>query len=658
MILNFIRELFLFLALIGAIFSSPVAISDTHPQSINKSVWYDHSGHSSLMEAMKQTFTPFKGILTQGYKPGSTWVKIHIKGKSDVQNIKELVIWIRPTYLDDISLFDPDGGQHHRVTGDRVQSPDYLVNPTSLGFRIPLQTYDRDIYLRLNSTSTHLMDIQLMTEDEFLRAESFQAFWQGLFFGVMGLILIWALVSWIDKRDALLGLFFLKHLVVTFYAVGYLGYLSYVFPAGQGTLNPDIIFSFTVFAVMAIGLRFQIGVLTEYGLNGWRLNIFKWIYTVPVLAIFLAFSGMMQEALKLVAVVTALTSVLLFLVVLITPVHRLSKGTRVKTALRALSSEVAVNNNIIETLHNLSNPLSKPIILAYYGAIVFTLVAAATQTLGLLQGDVIVLYAYLLHSFISSILILFLLLLRGRNLQHQQNEISSHMARAQGELAAQRLAQEDQGRMVEMLGHEIKTPLSVLQFAVDEWVKDAKERDKVNESIDQIRTVTERSIEAIRQSNTELTFEMLDLVSLIEQHVNYTTDPARFHVVTPEFAEIIGNRLLIEQVLGNLFDNALKYSLDSTLIEVSIRFVEQPRLGKSCGGFELIVSNQVGASGFPDPEKLFKKYYRAESSKNKPGSGLGLYLVQSFMRFLDGEIVYRLRNNSVEFVIWLPVKKF
>ena len=658
MISNFIRLIIASSAFVSVIFSSSYAIADNQSKGFNKSFWYDHSGAASLLEATQEKFSPFQGILTQGYQSGHTWVKIHVKGRADTESAKDLILWIRPTYLDDISLFDPDGGQQNQSTGDRVLSPVYLVNPTSIGFRIPIKKYDRDIFLRLKSTSTHLMDIQLMDEDAFLRAESFQSFWQGIFFGVMGLILLWALVSWIDKRDVLVGLFFFKHLVVTFYAVGYLGYLPYIFPAGQGVLNPDIIFSFAIFAVMATSLQFQIGVLTEYGLTGWRLNIFKWVYIFPILAVLLAITGMMQDALKLVALVTAFTSILLFLVVLITPVDCLSKGTRVKSTLRALSPEAALSNNIIQTLHNFSNPLSKPIILAYYGAIVFALVAAATQTLGLLQGDVVVLYAYLLHSFISSVLILFLLLFRGRNLLRQQNEISSHLARMQGELAAQRLAQEDQGRMVEMLGHEIKTPLSVLQFAIDEWIHDANERENVSESIDQIRRVTERSIEAVRQSTTELTFETLDLVSLIEQHVNYSTDPARFHVVTPEFAEIIGNRLLIEQVLGNLFDNALKYSLDSTLIEVSICFVEQPRLGKAWGGFELIVSNQVGAAGFPDPEKLFKKYYRAESSKNKPGSGLGLYLAQSFIRFLDGEIVYRLHNNRVEFVLWLPIKKF
>ena len=323
-----------------------------------------------------------------------------------------------------------------------------------------------------------------------------------------------------------------------------------------------------------------------------------------------------------------------------------------------ISRKSTISNEMVQKLRSLSSPLSKPLLLAYYGAIVLVLVAAATQTLGLLQGDVVVLYAYLFHSFISSVLILFLLIFRGRNLQRQQNEIASQMARTQGELTAQRLAQEDQGRMVEMLGHEIKTPLAVLQFAIDEWVTDDKEREKVNESIDQIKTLTERSIDAILQSRTEVTFETVDLIPLIHRQVNSTNEPDRFSLSIPDVAVIYSNALMIEQVFGNLFDNALKYGKDSSPIEVIIRLSEQERLGKESGGFEITISNQVGLAGLPEPEMVFKKYYRAEGSKSQSGSGLGLYLVQAFIRFLNGEIDYRCRDNRVEFVLWLPVKKF
>ncbi len=626
--------------------------------SEQKAYWYDATGRATLDEAQKSVYTSYTGILTQGYLPGATWLKLHVKGVASESASQKFVLWIRPTYLDSVTLFDPALAVEPRFTGDGVPKPSYLGRPTSLGFRLPTQEYDREVYLRVESTSTHLIEARLMTADQFLDAESFEAFWQGIFFGVMGLILLWALLAWMDNRDHLLGLFFLKHFMVLLYSVGYLGYFGYVLEPGHRIFNPDIAFSFTIFAVVTTNLKFQIGLLAEYGMRGWRIGIFRLVYLAPAIAIALVIVHRMQFALELMALVTAITSVVLFLVVLITPVKRLSRLVRPDIDPAAVASNSIIDRHRQSDHGELARPLSKPMLLAYYGVTVLLLLPTASQTLGWYQGDMIVLYGYLFQSFISSILVIVLLMVRTRVTRRQQNEVARQMARAQGELTAQRLAQEDQGRMVEMLGHEIKTPLSVLQFAIDEWVADAKEREKLSESIDQIRTVTERSVDTIRQSLTQTEFQRVDLVALIDQQVNKTMSPERFTFRMPDTAVIFGDPLVVEQILGNLVDNSLKYGDLSSPIVISVALSQQVRLGQYYTGFETTISNQIGRAGSPAAEQVFKKYYRADSAKSQPGSGLGLYLVQAFTRFLNGEIVYRVRDNRVEFVVWLPVKKF
>ena len=365
-----------------------------------------------------------------------------------------------------------------------------------------------------------------------------------------------------------------------------------------------------------------------------------------------------QSALELMALVTAITSIMFLFVVSITPVRRLSSFTLNSIDSSGMAVDpMAPHYRKLDT-SQLSRPLSKPMMLSYYGVTVLLLVPTSSQTLGWYQGDMIVLYGYLFQSFISSILVIILLLVRGRVTRRQQNEIARQMARAQGELTAQRLAQEDQGRMVEMLGHEIKTPLSVLQFAIDEWVTDAKEREKLNKSIGQIRTVTERSVETIRRSLKEITLQSVDLVELINQQVNKTMLAERFKVTMPEKALVYGDQLVVDQILGNLIDNALKYGDSSNPVVISVCHSKQVRLGGYLPGFETTISNQIGRAGSPEAEQVFKKYYRADSAKNYPGSGLGLYLVQAFTRFLNGEVAFRIRDNRVEFVVWLPIKKF
>lgn len=626
--------------------------------SYQKYFWYDDSGQATLEEAKKAKFKPYQGVLAQGYFPGNTWIKIHVESRDHHDSVKGLVIRIRPAYLDQITLYDPANDSYVRFTGDNVKRPEYLILPTNLGFRLANIDHGRDIYLKLNSTSTHLIDVELMTQDEFDIANSFQTFWHGLFFGVMGFILLWALYTWLDKHDSLCGMFFLKHLCVLVYALGYLGYMVYVVEPGTGIVNPDAIFSYSIFFVVVVSLRFQIGVLEEYGLCGWRFNFFKMLFLVPITAFVLALADQMQHALRLTALLTVITPLSLFLVVLLTPTRALSKKNRIHELLKILPSIPSTNNEILDKIARLSPPLSKPVLLFYYGILILVLVAAALQTLGIMQGGPVVLHALLVQSLISSVLILFLLLYRSRILQRQQSELAKQMARAQGELAAQRLAQDDQAHMVEMLGHEIKTPLSVLQFAIDEWIKNPKERAKVNESIDQIRVVTDRSVDAIRQSIPELKFEAIDLVAVIRKQVSETQRPEKIIISTPESAIIHANPMLVEQILSNLIDNALKYGAESADIQITIRFSLNESFGKKRDGFEILIANHIGKAGAPDPEMIFKKYYRTEGAKAKPGTGLGLYLVLSFTKFLNGTIDYRLNNNKVEFVIWLPVKKF
>jgi signal transduction histidine kinase len=66
------------------------------------------------------------------------------------------------------------------------------------------------------------------------------------------------------------------------------------------------------------------------------------------------------------------------------------------------------------------------------------------------------------------------------------------------------------------------------------------------------------------------------------------------------------------------------------------------------------VRNQVGPAGLPDADKVFDKYYRSPGAHRKTGSGLGLYLVKSYMQLLGGYVGYAVVADEVEFSIWMP----
>jgi two-component system, sensor histidine kinase LadS len=102
--------------------------------------------------------------------------------------------------------------------------------------------------------------------------------------------------------------------------------------------------------------------------------------------------------------------------------------------------------------------------------------------------------------------------------------------------------------------------------------------------------------------------------------------------------------------IANLIDNALKYSPKDSVIKIDFHF----SAGKQGSGLFVLVVNETGILGAPDPSQVFKKYYRNQSATKISGSGLGLFLVSELIKILDGEISYSLQEESAVFTIWIP----
>jgi signal transduction histidine kinase len=102
-----------------------------------------------------------------------------------------------------------------------------------------------------------------------------------------------------------------------------------------------------------------------------------------------------------------------------------------------------------------------------------------------------------------------------------------------------------------------------------------------------------------------------------------------------EGAIVHGDRELLTQMLVNLVENALRHSPAGTRIEV--------RLAREADGLHCSVSDD--GPGIPSEEydKVFRRFYRLDSSRATPGSGLGLSLVAAIAA-LHG-VAIRLADN-------------
>ncbi len=101
-------------------------------------------------------------------------------------------------------------------------------------------------------------------------------------------------------------------------------------------------------------------------------------------------------------------------------------------------------------------------------------------------------------------------------------------------------------------------------------------------------------------------------------------------------APIRGDPVLLAQALGNLIDNALKYTPGDGTITVAVRVGDG-------GSVEIVVADS--GPGIPDAEKpkAVERFYRGDASRCTPGVGLGLSLVDAVARLHGSEL--KLEDN-------------
>lgn len=93
---------------------------------------------------------------------------------------------------------------------------------------------------------------------------------------------------------------------------------------------------------------------------------------------------------------------------------------------------------------------------------------------------------------------------------------------------------------------------------------------------------------------------------------------------------IMGDKDMLFQAMANLVDNAIKYTPQGGTVAISVR--------KTKNGGQIVIRDT--GHGIPDAHKqqVFRRFYRVDSCRVQPGSGLGLSLVAAVIKLHQGEI--------------------
>lgn len=105
---------------------------------------------------------------------------------------------------------------------------------------------------------------------------------------------------------------------------------------------------------------------------------------------------------------------------------------------------------------------------------------------------------------------------------------------------------------------------------------------------------------------------------------------------------------LLTQVWINLLQNAIKFSPEGSVIEVSVSATDMAEVE--------ITDHGIGMDE-ATIQRIFDRFYQADSSRSREGVGLGLCLVQRILVMLDGEIHVRSTpGEGSVFRVRIPLK--
>jgi PAS domain S-box-containing protein len=209
-----------------------------------------------------------------------------------------------------------------------------------------------------------------------------------------------------------------------------------------------------------------------------------------------------------------------------------------------------------------------------------------------------------------------------------------------------READEIKSTFISVVSHELKTPVALIKGYVGTLRREDATWDRavvqdslavIEDEADRLTELIENLLDATRlQSGTlSLTRTDLNLEKTAERVVERFTVQSpehNFFVDFPEdFPVILGDEDRLEQVLYNLFSNAVKYSPEGG----EIRIRAQARVEQVI----VCVSDQGSGIAPADIPHIFDRFYRSpEAIKRTKGTGLGLFLARAVIEAHGGRI--------------------
>jgi len=193
-----------------------------------------------------------------------------------------------------------------------------------------------------------------------------------------------------------------------------------------------------------------------------------------------------------------------------------------------------------------------------------------------------------------------------------------------------------QRQLVADASHELRTPLTSLRTNIEVLARGdgptGERREQLlqdlTEQLAEMSALVNDLVELARESAQQLEPEDVRLDLLVHDAIERAQRRAPQVVIRSELEEstVRGVAASLERAVGNLLDNAVKWSPPGGAIEVTVR------------GAEVTVRDHGGGIDEADLPLVFDRFYRAPAARGMPGSGLGLAIVKQVAEQHGGSV--------------------
>jgi signal transduction histidine kinase len=567
----------------------------------------------------------------------------------------EWILEVRPPSLDHVELFAPDGlgGFSSAELGDRLPFVRRMDRRQDKAFRIALDTREQFFFMRVESTAFNSLLLRLWQPAAFDEHKSRQDLLLGVTLGATAAMFFLNIIFWRWLRDPLYfhyaGLLVATAYVVLF-ATGYAERMQFWDPlfADRGLgiafcaynmvsisficrifeLKRQMVWAWSVFRVVIIVnfVALLAAVIGRYGVVAWWVDwtvLFAATFGVGAI-LYLVLVRKQHQYLMAVAAFSPSAVACIVRTLEALGFWDLGAGAGMDISWRIIATvshlvllNVAIANRTRTAEANYRHARRRALSLARRGEREME-AKVRVRTKRLAEANT--------------------------TLRDEVSRRGALEARLVNSLEVERSALEQQRQFVSMVSHEFRTPLAVIEAtaeALERWPSgkdDFVERriEKIKRSVKRLSLLIENVLAKDKLDMGSLsprvreTFELYEMALNVQAAVGESESQRLTVQPGAEAVLVFGDRALLEIVLQNLVQNALRYSPPDSEVVVVIEARENVAL----------VEVRDHGSGIPEQEQryLFQKYFRASDQRRRPGSGLGLHISREIARQHGGEV--------------------